>query len=101
MAKSAVLNYTSEIGFFCNPEAGDHVDPNTGINYLAEVQHVIEAQGFYPISAGAASGTVNNVPIDMGTVPHPASGTHQLQYSPYDPVTTDPNTGVQTGFCHR
>jgi ABC-type phosphate transport system substrate-binding protein len=76
-ATAATLNYVSEYGFMCNPNKGlstTVLDPNTGKGYLGEIQSTILAAGFYPLSAGASSGTVNSTPIDEGTLTNPASG---------------------------
>ena len=117
-ATAATVNYVSEIGFMCNPNKGSGtatLDPNTGATYLSEVQADITNAGFYPLSAGAASGTVNQSPIDEGTVPNPASallndsggqGQGQTasdngyaQYKPFDTfATTGPNNDP-SGFC--
>jgi ABC-type phosphate transport system substrate-binding protein len=117
-ATAATVNYVSEIGFLCNPNKGSAtavLDPNTGATYISEIQADIEAQGFYPLSAGAASGTVNQTPIDEGTLTNPASallndaggqGAGQTsadpgyaQYKPYDAfAVTGPNNDP-SGFC--
>ena len=114
------MNLTSEIGFICNPDKGAPtntvVDPNTGATYLSEIQSTIVANGFFPLSAGAASGTVNTTPIDEGSLPDPASNLLNLtsggqgagqsssdpgyaQYKPFDTfATTGPNADP-SGFC--
>jgi ABC-type phosphate transport system substrate-binding protein len=118
-ATAATLNYVSEVGFMCNPNKGSAtatVDPNTGATYISELQTTIENAGFYPLSAGASSGTVNTTPIDEGTVAHPASALltktsggqapgqtsadpGYAQYKPFDTfATTGPNKDP-AGFC--
>jgi hypothetical protein len=118
-ATAATLNYVSEVGFMCNPNKGSStatVDPNTGATYLSEIQTTIENAGFYPLSGGAATGTVNLTPIDEGTVPNPASNLLNLttggqgqgqtsadpgyaQYQPFDTfAVTGPNNDP-SGFC--
>jgi ABC-type phosphate transport system substrate-binding protein len=112
-ANAATLNYVSEIGFICNPNKGlstAAVDMNTGKTYISEIQNVIEENGFFPLSAGGATGTVNQTEIDEGHVGHPAStllagsgGTNGLygysDYAPYDTFATNTNTGDPEGFC--
>ena len=101
VATPATLNYVSEIGFICNPNKGSAhaiVDPNTGATYLSEIQEDIEAAGFYPLSGGAASGTVNTTPIDEGTLTNPASA-DTGSYSAFDTfATTGPNSDP-SGYC--
>jgi hypothetical protein len=73
-ASPATLNYVSEAGFICKPQNSQIVDPNTGRTYLNEIQATISAQGFFPISNGAASGTVNTTPVaDEGSVATPVA----------------------------
>ena len=72
---AATVNYVSEIGFICNPNKGKStpaVDSITGATYISEIQSVIENNGFFPLSAGGSSGTVNQTAIDEGHVGHPA-----------------------------
>jgi ABC-type phosphate transport system substrate-binding protein len=113
-ATGATLNYVSELGFICNPNKGGifpQKDPLTGVAYITEIQRIIEAQGFYPLSAGAATGTINASPIDEGTLPHPASvlltktggaNFSMYGYSIYKNfdkfATTGPNSDP-SGFC--
>jgi hypothetical protein len=114
-ATAATLNYVSEIGFMCNPNKNlstSVVDPNTGFSYISEVQSVIKTAGFFPLSAGASSGTINTTPIDEGTVPNPAANLMNLtsggtggglygypQYKPFDTFnTTGPNSDP-SGYC--
>jgi hypothetical protein len=117
-ATAATVNYVSELGFICNPNKGSAtltLDPNTGSTYVSEIQAVIEGAGFYPLSAGAGSGTVNQTPIDEGTLLNPASallikaggqGQGQTsadngyaQYKPFDTfATTGPNSDP-AGYC--
>ncbi|MHB8439339.1 MAG: substrate-binding domain-containing protein [Acidimicrobiales bacterium] len=120
-ATAATLNYVSEQGFICNPNKANakaEFDPNTGRSYLSEIQRVIENAGFYPLSGGAASGTVNGTPIDEGKVGNPASALlaktsggqapgqtssdpGYAQYSPFDTVPHEPKTsgGDPKGYC--
>jgi ABC-type phosphate transport system substrate-binding protein len=118
-ATAATLNYASEVGFVCNPNKGaatNVVDPNTGTPYLTELQNLILNSGFFPLSAAAASGAVNQTPIDEGTVANPAANLLALtsggqgagqsvsapgyaQYKPYDTfATTGPNLDP-AGYC--
>jgi ABC-type phosphate transport system substrate-binding protein len=62
-ATAATLNYIGETGFLCTPRTASITDPNTGVSYLTEIQNTILGAGFYPITAGAASGTVNQTPL--------------------------------------
>jgi len=105
-ATPATVNLISEIGFICKPQNATITDPN-GSTYLADIQKIILANGFYPLSDGANSGTVNQTPLaDEGFVSHPAAnlivGT---KYEAYDnvPATSLPG-GYQggtnpSGFC--
>ena len=99
-ANPGTLNFASELGLFCRPQGATEIDPATGINYLAEIQHIIEGQGDYPLSAGASSGVVNQTPIDEGAVTHPASAlVASTPYASWDTAPTDPDTGETEGFC--
>ena len=73
-ATAPTLNYVSEAGFICKPQNASLVDASTGHSYLSEIQSAIEAQGFFPISAGASSGVVNQTPGDEGSVTNPVTG---------------------------
>lgn len=111
-ATAPTLNYVSEVGFICKPQNATLVDPNSGKSYLSEIQSVIEAQGFFPISAGAASGTVNTTPGDEGSVSNPASnmtltaaGSVETGTGAQTPTTNDysaymnvPGTGLAGGY---
>jgi ABC-type phosphate transport system substrate-binding protein len=112
-ATAATLNYVSEVGFICNPNKGAStpaVDPLTGTNYINEIQSVIENNGFYPLSAGRTSGTVNQTEIDEGSVDTPATtllnsasggtGGGLYGYPQYKGFDTDTLSGGDpTGFC--
>jgi ABC-type phosphate transport system substrate-binding protein len=126
VATAATLNYVSEIGFLCNPNKGastNVIDPNTGTAYINEIQSAIETAGFYPLSADAGNGGVNQQPIDENTLAHPASailnGTAESgftgvnagatgsggssetfsSYQPYDNFATTGSFGDPSGFC--
>jgi hypothetical protein len=62
-ATPATLNYISEAGFICKPQNTTIVDPATGQPYINSIQSIITSNGFLPLSAGAASGVVNQTPI--------------------------------------
>jgi ABC-type phosphate transport system substrate-binding protein len=118
-ATAGTLNYASEIGFICNPNKGGAtmvVDPNTGVPYLTEEQNLILGSGFFPLSAGAVSGTVNQAPVDEGTVANPASRLLGLasggqaagqpttdpgyaQYKPFDSFATTGPSSDPAGYC--
>ena len=103
----ATLNYVSEDGFLCKPVSEKGTDPNSTTSppasYEGEIQATIKANGFFGLSAGASSGTVNQTPFDEylagGVPPHTAasllSGT---PYASYDAVVPEGN-GDPTGFC--
>lgn len=111
-ATASTLNYVSEAGFICKPQNASLVDPNSGKSYLSEIQGVIEAQGFFPISAGASSGTVNTTPGDEGSVSNPvsnmtltATGSVETGTGAQTPTTNDysaymnvPSTGLAGGY---
>ncbi len=117
-ATAATLNFASEVGYVCNPNKGattNVLDPNTGTPYLTELQTLILNNGFFPLSAGAATGTVDQTPIDEGMVPNPASALlarttggqgssnakspGYAQYKPFDTfATTGPNADP-AGYC--
>ena len=100
-ANAATINYVSEIGFICNPNRGKStaaVDSITGSNYVNEIQSIILAAGFYPLSSGAATGTVTQTEIDEGHVGNPGSGLIGSRYAPYDTFGTASN-GDPMGFC--
>jgi hypothetical protein len=113
-ATAATLNYVSELGFMCNPNKGGTtaaLDPNTGKSYISEIQSTILAAGFYPLSAGASSGTVNTSPIDEGTLTNPASGLllesggtggglyGYPDYKNFDKFATTGPNGDPAGYC--
>jgi len=116
-ATAATLNYVSEIGFLCNPNKGALtavLDPNTGTAYISEIQSIILASGFYPLSAAAQSGSVNQTPFDEGSPVTPASqlladggsggtGGGLYGYSDYKPYDTYAQVGGgntdPSGFC--
>jgi ABC-type phosphate transport system substrate-binding protein len=111
-ADAATVNYVSEIGFICNPNKGkgkQAVDMITGNSYIKEIQTIITENGFYPLSAGGATGKFNQNPIDEGHVGNPASnlltdtgGTTGLygyaKYKQYDTFKKESN-GDPIGFC--
>ena len=101
-ASPATINYVSEIGFICNPNKGKAkvaVDMLTGKTYLHEIQTVIAENGFFPLSAGGATGKYNTVPMDEGSVPHPGSGLiGPAPYSTYDTFAKVAN-GDPKGYC--
>ena len=103
-AKPATVNYVSEIGFICNPNKGKAVaavDMLTGSTYISEIQSVITSNGFYPLSAGGATGKFNQTPIDEGHVGHPASALipSTNKYFQFDKFATNTSTGDPVGFC--
>ena len=94
--KAAALNFIGEQGFLCRPGTASDVDPTTGVNYRSEINAAILSEGFYPISAGASSGTVNTTPVSMATLAHPASNTTSgTKYAAYD----DGRDSSGNGFC--
>jgi ABC-type phosphate transport system substrate-binding protein len=111
-ADAATVNYVSEIGFICNPNKGKDVhavDMLTGGDYINEIQAVIASNGFYPLSAGGATGRFNQTAIDEGHVGNPASvlltqpgGTKGLygyaKYKPFDLFAKAAN-GDPVGYC--
>ncbi len=103
VANGATLNFASEDGFLCKPQNATTIDPSNGKNYLAEIQSAIEANGYFPLSGGASSGTVTTAPIDEGSVVHPASSLAPLKgtgaYAAFDTTTLNPNTGDPVGYC--
>lgn len=94
----------SEIGFICNPNKGKAVaavDMLTGSTYISEIQSVITSNGFYPLSAGGATGKFNQTPIDEGHVGHPATALipSTNKYFQFDKSATNTSTGDPVGFC--
>jgi hypothetical protein len=86
------------------------VDPLTGLSYISEIQSVIEGNGFYPLSAGRTSGTVNQTEEQEGSVDTPATtllnsasggtGGGLYGYPQYKSFDNDTQSGGQpTGFC--
>ncbi len=73
VATAPTLNYVSEAGFICKPQNATLKDASTGKTYLSEIQSVIEAQGFFPISDGASSGVINSTPTDEQSVGNPVA----------------------------
>jgi hypothetical protein len=115
-ANAATVNYVSEIGFICNPNKGKSaaaVDMLTGNTYISELQSVILNAGFYPLSSGAATGTVNQTEIDEGAQSNPVNNSAQklltqsggttglYGYSSYQPFDTfgSASNGDTMGFC--
>jgi hypothetical protein len=100
-ANAATINYVSEIGFICNPNRGKStaaVDSITGATYISEIQSIISNAGFFPLSAGGATGTVNQTEIDEGKVGHPGSGLIGSKYAAFDTFATASNSDPM-GFC--
>jgi ABC-type phosphate transport system substrate-binding protein len=98
-ANPATINYVSEIGFFCNPNKGhsfNAVDMNTGNTYISEIQSDIVNNGFFPLSAGGATGTFNQTPIDEGLVPHPA---HASGIYAFVDTFSRASNGDPLGYC--
>ena len=80
----ATLNFMGEQGFLCRPQSSTDINTVTGNTVLSDIQAAISAEGFYPLSAGAASGTVNTTAIAMGTLSHPGSAlTAGTAYAPF------------------
>ena len=75
-----------------------HVAP---ASYEGEIQATIKANGFFGLSAGASSGTVNQTPFDeylAGGVPPHTAASLLGAYASYDAVVPEGN-GDPTGFC--
>ena len=103
-ASPATLNFIGEQGFLCRPQTNTDIDPTTGATYLSEIQAAISAEGFYPLSGGAASGTVNTTALAMGTLTHPASAvTAGTAYAPFTNERMAAFVGAggtaDTGYC--
>ena len=95
---ASTLNFVGEQGFMCRSHSATDINGNTGVVYRTEISNAILAEGFYPLSAGKASGVVNNTPFDegIGSITHPASGiTTGTKYGPY----TNERETAGTGFC--
>lgn len=108
VATTATLNYMSEVGFMCKPQSTTIINPATGNTYVTDIQAVIRAGGFYPLSSGMTTGTINQTPItDEGSVSHPATSLLGARYAPYDNTPTTglaggyetASNGDPTGFC--
>jgi hypothetical protein len=100
-ANNGTLTYVSELGFICNPNklnAFNVVDINTGQTYLSEIQGIIEANGFFPLSGGATTGTVNQTPIDEGSLPHPARNLTTSFYI-FEDLANTTGGGDPLGYC--
>jgi hypothetical protein len=98
-ASQPTLSYVSELGLICNPDktnAFHVVDINTGQTYISEIQAIIEANGFFPLSAGATTGTVNQTPIDEGTLAHPANTTG---FYFWEDLAVHAGNGDPMGYC--
>jgi len=96
----ATLTYISETGFLCSPNTANEIDPQTGANYLSEIQNTILGAGFYPLSAGATTGTVNQTPIDEGAVGNYASSIVSTgAYAPFLAPGAYVTGSDPTGFC--
>jgi ABC-type phosphate transport system substrate-binding protein len=96
---NATMNYVSELGFICNvnhTQTFQTVDFLTGNTYLNEIQAVIENNGFYPLSGGASTGTINNTEIDEGSLPHPATTNG---FYPFEDAANHAANGDPLGFC--
>ena len=89
----------SEDGFLCKTQNKTAVNPADGNSYLTDIQKTIENNGFYPLSGGASTGTINQVPIDEGSVGHPAAKILPAKYAEYDKVVKNPITLDPTGYC--
>jgi hypothetical protein len=95
---ASTLNFVGEQGFMCRSHSATDINSNTGVSYRTEISNAILAEGFYPLSAGKATGEINNTPFDegIGSISHPASAiTTGTKYAPY----TNTREGDGTGFC--
>jgi len=100
-ATPATVNYVSEVGFICNPNKATGfqvVDMNTGATYISEIQAAIENSGFFPLSAGGATGTINQTAIDEGALPHPGSAEASGVYA-FEDLAAHESNGDPEGFC--
>jgi hypothetical protein len=88
-AGQATLNLVSEYGFLCKPLTVSDIDPLTGVNYRAEIEANITAQGFFPIDTSSAH------PFSEGSLANPAVIT-DANYQTADPTYTSSNP---SGFC--
>jgi len=101
-ATAAALNYVGETGFLCTPRTANITNPQSGKSYLTEIQNTIVASGFYPISAGATTGVINQTAIPEGTFGVGQTGAETMYstgaYAPFlahaAGTTASPN-----GFC--
>ena len=102
-ATPATLNYVSEEGFLCSPATVTENDPITGLSYRAEINSNILSSGFYPLSAGQTTGTVNLTPFaetGLSVTAANVPGVSSSAYAAYlAPVATDTATGAPMGFC--
>jgi hypothetical protein len=53
----AILSYVSPKGFLCMTSAQHAVDPNTGLNYRAEIIDILHKDGFGAIAEGPTGGS--------------------------------------------
>ena len=102
-ATGATLNYVSETGFICSTQHGAIVNPQDGHTYRQDLQSVIFSSGFFPLSAGRTTGTINQVAFDEGGVGHPSTsvtltGT-DTRYTPYITPASTAGNGDPNGFC--
>ncbi len=102
-ATPATLNYVSEEGFLCSPATVTENDPITGLSYRTEINSNILSSGFYPLSAGQTTGTVNLTPFaetGLSVTAANVPGVSSSAYAAYlAPVATDTATGAPMGFC--
>lgn len=101
-ATAATLNYVSEVGFICKPQtidgtvetslpattytvdsnAGDIIDPATGLWYHDEIYNVIVANGFIPVDAKITSPLYGDLDAEDGPAqPENAAGATNTAYS--------------------
>jgi hypothetical protein len=89
IATQSTLNEVSEYGFLCKPSTYTDIDPLTGMNYRAEIEADITAQGFFPID------THIGTPFSEGSLTTPASITDPI-FQQVDPTY---NQSDPSGYC--
>jgi len=90
LTSQAVQNFVSTYGFLCNPTTHDDVDPlsATGETYGTEIDAIITAQGFFPLTE-AVEGDAS-----IPTPPDPGQSGYDANYA-----AADPTPKGDKGYC--
>ena len=94
-ANQATLNFVSEAGTICKQDSAVDSNSNTSATYGTEIQNVIKAQGFFPLTSAVIDSADNpTTPTNVGT----GSITLSNGYAFVDPLAGSINSSTK-GNC--